>query len=87
MRLGMSKPHSLHGKGCKLGNSFIVYTLHMLLTFHKDYYYFTSNIKDFRVSLSKNVEGSVELNQNMLCIYRSSNVFNSAITEYTNLQF
>jgi hypothetical protein len=38
------------------------------------------------VSLSENIEGSVELNQNTLCIYRLSKGHNAGITEYINLE-
>ena len=39
------------------------------------------------MSLSGNVEGSVELNQNMLCEYGLSKGRNSGMTEYINLEF
>ena len=39
------------------------------------------------MSLSGNVEGSVELNQNFLCVYGLSKGCNSANTKYINLKF
>jgi hypothetical protein len=38
------------------------------------------------VTFSDNVEGSVELNQNTLCVHRLSKVYNTEITEYINLE-
>ena len=38
------------------------------------------------MSLSGNVEGSVELNYNMLCIYGLSKGCDSGMTEYINLE-
>jgi len=43
-------------------------------------------MKGIQVSLSENVEGSVELNQNMLCVYGLSKGCNTGITEYVNLE-
>ena len=39
------------------------------------------------MSLSGNVEGSVELNDNMLCVYGLSKGCDSGRTEYTNSEF
>ena len=39
------------------------------------------------MSLLRNVEGSVELNHNMLCVYGLSKGCNSGMTEYINLEF
>jgi hypothetical protein len=39
------------------------------------------------MSLSVNVEGSVELNHNMLCVYGLSDGFDSGMTECINLDF
>ena len=38
------------------------------------------------MSLSGNVDGSVELNQNILCVYELSKRCNSGRTEYINLE-
>jgi len=42
--------------------------------------------EDFQVSLSENVEGRIELNQNPLCLYGLSKGCNTRITEYINLE-
>jgi hypothetical protein len=38
------------------------------------------------MGLSGNVEGSVELNQNLLCVHGLSKGFISGMTEYVNLE-
>ena len=48
--------------------------------------YFPKKTKDIQVSLSENVEGSVELNQNMLCVYGLSKGYNTGRSEYINLE-
>ena len=39
-----------------------------------------------QVKLLENVEGSVELNQNTICVYRLSKGCNSGMSEYVNLE-
>ena len=39
------------------------------------------------MSLSVNAEESVELNQNMLCVYGLSKGCNSGMTQYINIEF
>ena len=46
----------------------------------------SQNTKGFQANLLGNVEGTVELNQNTLCVYRLSEGCGSVLTEHISLE-
>ena len=88
---GMSVGNSVFCQCQCLGNSVFCgcQCLYMLCVNEKVMHVWTFLAKttnDIHVNLPANVDGSVELNQNMLCVYGFLNGYNSGMTEHTNLE-
>ena len=83
--LEISTPHSPQNKSCELGNLF---TIHMQYNVSRKLYVFdlSKKTKGTQVSLAEKIEGSVEITQKLLCVYRLSKGRNLGLTEYSNLE-
>ena len=87
MCLGMSTPPSkASGQGLQVMQ--FVHCLRIVCVIEKNWHVrlqLSQNTKGIKISLSNNVEVIVELNHNMLCVYRFSKGCNSGMTEHINL--